>query len=79
VTLIESRESIGGLAAGWVQRENRPVEVGVHGFWKPYVNIFDLVYRQLRLAGDADPFTRFTRSAPSGALPLAGFSVKTGR
>jgi len=63
VTLIESRESIGGLAAGWVQRENRPVEVGVHGFWKPYVNIFDLVYRQLRLAGDADPFTRFTRSA----------------
>ncbi|KAF6005015.1 hypothetical protein F1559_004897 [Cyanidiococcus yangmingshanensis] len=62
VTLIESREAIGGLAAGWEQREKRPVEVGVHGFWRPYTNLFDLVYRQLDLPG-GDPFTTFTRSA----------------
>jgi uncharacterized protein with NAD-binding domain and iron-sulfur cluster len=77
VTLVESRETIGGLATGWKQGGNKPVEVGVHGFWRPYGNLFDLVYRQLQLPG-GDIFTPFTRSAqysPAGLVaesPLFG-------
>ena len=58
VTLLEASPYIGGLVAGWKTEGGRSVEAGIHGFWYPYRNIFNLV-DQLKLK----PFTPFTRSA----------------
>lgn len=58
VTLLEAGAHPGGLVAGWKTEGGRPLEVGVHGFWYPYRNIFRLV-DDLHL----DPFTPWTRSS----------------
>jgi uncharacterized protein with NAD-binding domain and iron-sulfur cluster len=58
VTLLEAGSQAGGLVAGWKTQGGRSVEAGIHGFWYPYRNIFDLV-KELEL----DPFTAWTRSA----------------
>jgi uncharacterized protein with NAD-binding domain and iron-sulfur cluster len=58
VTLLEAGSYPGGLVAGWKTPGGRSVEAGIHGFWYPYQNIFNLV-RQL----DLNPFTSWTRSS----------------
>ncbi|NEP79256.1 MAG: NAD(P)-binding protein [Okeania sp. SIO3B3] len=58
VTLLEAGPYPGGLVAGWKTPGGRSVEVGIHGFWYPYHNIFSLV-KKLNLV----PFTPWTRSA----------------
>jgi uncharacterized protein with NAD-binding domain and iron-sulfur cluster len=58
VTLLEAAPYPGGLVAGWQTPGGRSVEGGIHGFWYPYRNIFNLV-KELKL----DPFTPFTRSS----------------
>ncbi|KAL3701302.1 hypothetical protein R1sor_019324 [Riccia sorocarpa] len=58
VTLLEAGPQPGGLVAGWKTPAGRSVEVGIHGFWYPYRNIFELV-DELGL----QPFTNWTRSA----------------
>ncbi|BBM99034.1 hypothetical protein MPTK1_1g18160 [Marchantia polymorpha subsp. ruderalis] len=58
VTLLEAGPQPGGLVAGWKTPAGRSVEVGIHGFWYPYKNIFALV-DELGLR----PFTDWTRSA----------------
>lgn len=58
VTLLEAGPYPGGLVAGWKTPGGRSVEVGIHGFWYPYHNIFSLV-KELNL----NPFTSWTRSA----------------
>jgi uncharacterized protein with NAD-binding domain and iron-sulfur cluster len=58
VTLLEAGAQPGGLVAGWKTASGRSVEVGIHGFWYPYQNIFSLV-DELGL----EPFTTWTRSA----------------
>ncbi|MEM1369549.1 MAG: FAD-dependent oxidoreductase, partial [Cyanobacteria bacterium P01_H01_bin.15] len=63
VTLLEGSPYPGGLVAGW-REGTRTVEGGIHGFWYPYRNIFNLV-DELGL----QPFTPFTRShqySPAG-------------
>lgn len=59
VTLVDAAPSVGGLVAGWTTRQGRDVEVGVHGMWRPYFNLFRLVKQELVL----DPFTDWTRSS----------------
>lgn len=58
VTLLEAGQHPGGLVAGWKTPGGRSLEVGIHGFWYPYCNIFRLI-DELQL----DPFTPWTRSA----------------
>lgn len=58
VTLLEASPYAGGLVAGWQTAQARPVEAGIHGFWYPYQNIFQLV-KTLGLK----PFTPWTQSA----------------
>ncbi|CAI5519546.1 unnamed protein product [Closterium sp. Naga37s-1] len=58
VTLLEAGRQPGGLVAGWRSDKGKPVEVGIHGFWYPYKNIFALT-DELGLK----PFTDWTRSA----------------
>eukprot|EP00168_Porphyra_purpurea_P000956 TRINITY_DN1115_c0_g1_i10.p1 TRINITY_DN1115_c0_g1~~TRINITY_DN1115_c0_g1_i10.p1 ORF type:complete len:714 (-),score=206.57 TRINITY_DN1115_c0_g1_i10:50-2053(-) len=60
VTLVDAADSVGGLVAGWrTAKGNKPVEVGIHGFWRPYENIFSLV----KELGITDAFTPWTKSA----------------
>lgn len=59
VLLIDSAPSVGGLVAGWQTAKGQDVEVGVHGMWRPYFNIFQLVLKELKL----QPFTDWTRSS----------------
>ena len=58
VTLLEAGPYPGGLVAGWKTDKGRSVEVGIHGFWYPYKNIFSLI-KEL----DLNPFTPWTKSA----------------
>lgn len=57
VTPFQIVPSAGGLVAGWQTPGGRSVEVGIHGFWRPYFNIFALV-AELGL----EPFTAWTAS-----------------
>lgn len=60
MTLVDAADSVGGLVAGWrTAKGNKPVEVGIHGFWRPYENIFSLVNE----LGITDAFTPWTKSA----------------
>eukprot|EP00904_Undaria_pinnatifida_P006579 jgi/Undpi1/3050/HiC_scaffold_15.g06426.m1 len=62
VTLLEAQPSAGGLAAGWKTDKGNKVEVGIHGFWRSYRNIFRLITDELKL--DARRvFTPYVRSA----------------
>ncbi|MEO1635379.1 MAG: FAD-dependent oxidoreductase [Cyanobacteria bacterium J06631_9] len=58
VTLLEAGAQPGGLVAGWQTAKGRSVEVGIHGFWYPYNNIFALT-DELGI----QPFTPYTRSS----------------
>eukprot|EP00252_Welwitschia_mirabilis_P026450 TRINITY_DN8691_c0_g1_i1.p1 TRINITY_DN8691_c0_g1~~TRINITY_DN8691_c0_g1_i1.p1 ORF type:complete len:552 (-),score=99.64 TRINITY_DN8691_c0_g1_i1:425-2080(-) len=58
VVLLEAGEQPGGLVSGWKNAAGRSVEVGIHGFWYPYRNIFSLT-EELGI----HPFTKWTRSA----------------
>ncbi|MFW6357639.1 MAG: hydroxysqualene dehydroxylase [Chroococcales cyanobacterium] len=58
VTLLEASPYPGGLVAGWKTSDGHSVEGGIHGFWYPYYNIFNLV-DELGIK----PFTPFTRSS----------------
>eukprot|EP00850_Spirogloea_muscicola_P017144 SM000144S00692 [mRNA] locus=s144:355887:359851:+ [translate_table: standard] len=58
VTLLEAGPQPGGLVAGWKTERGRSVEVGIHGFWYPYRNIFSLTdHLQIQ------PFTDWTTSS----------------
>ena len=58
VTLLEAAPYPGGLVAGWKTPGGRSVEGGIHGFWYPYQNIFNLVDKL-----GLKPFTPFTHSS----------------
>eukprot|EP00172_Hildenbrandia_rubra_P000287 Plantae.Rhodophyta-Hildenbrandia_rubra.ctg11277.p1 GENE.Plantae.Rhodophyta-Hildenbrandia_rubra.ctg11277~~Plantae.Rhodophyta-Hildenbrandia_rubra.ctg11277.p1 ORF type:complete len:560 (-),score=75.50 Plantae.Rhodophyta-Hildenbrandia_rubra.ctg11277:1702-3321(-) len=57
VTLVEAGKAIGGLVAGY-EKGGKPLEIGIHGSWRPYKNIFHLVEDELGLR----PFTTWTKS-----------------
>lgn len=59
VILMDAAPSVGGLVAGWRTAKGQDVEVGVHGMWRPYFNLFQLVQNDLGLR----PFTDWTRSS----------------
>ena len=71
VTLLEaSSKAVGGLAAGWSGPDGRPVELGIHGFWRSYKNCFRLV-EQLGLPLDSV----FTPYASPALYTASGLSV----
>lgn len=68
VTLLDSAPNIGGLVAGWKTKKGQSVEVGVHGFWRRYYNIFNLLYRELGLRNAFTPWTRSSQRSPKGKV-----------
>ena len=44
LTMIDASPSRGGLSSGWkTPLTNRTVEAGIHGFWRGYRNVYDLM------------------------------------
>lgn len=71
VTVLEaSKEAVGGLAAGWADPSGRPIELGIHGFWRSYTNVFRLI-EQLEL----DPSQVFTPYASPALYTKDGLST----
>ena len=61
VTLLEaSPRATGGLAGGWRTKGGRPIEAGIHGFWREYQNTF----AEMRRAG-VDPDSVLSDFTPS--------------
>ncbi len=67
VTLIDAAPSVGGLVAGWKTDQGKEVEVGVHGFWRPYFNVFELVQKELGLSPFSD-WTKSSQRSPRGKV-----------
>lgn len=57
VDILEAAAQPGGLVAGWTTTQGRSSEVGIHGYWGAYYNIFALC-KSLSL----EPFTDWTPS-----------------
>ena len=73
VTLLEaSPRAAGGLAAGWRTPGGRPVEAGIHGFWREYRNTLAVLDS---LGLDADevltPFTPTRLVSRTGNVAVA--------
>ena len=43
ILLDASKNAKGGLAGGYRSKNDRPVEAGIHGFWREYRNTFDIM------------------------------------
>jgi uncharacterized protein with NAD-binding domain and iron-sulfur cluster len=43
ILLDASKQGRGGLAGGYRSKNGRPVEAGIHGFWREYRNTFDVM------------------------------------
>ena len=43
VTLLDAAKQGGGLAGGYRTAGGRPVEAGIHGFWREYTNTFAVI------------------------------------
>lgn len=63
----------GGLAGGWrTPKLNRPVEAGLHGFWREYRNTFAVIERLgLSLNDVLTPFTASILVSKSGRVAVA--------
>lgn len=63
----------GGLAGGWrTPKLNRPVEAGLHGFWREYRNTFAAIERiDLSLDDVLTPFTPSILVSKSGRVAVA--------
>ena len=73
VTLLEaSPRAAGGLAGGWRTPGGRPVEAGIHGFWRYYTNTL-AVLDSIGLDADAvlTPYTPSVLVSKSGRVATA--------
>ncbi|CAM9933065.1 unnamed protein product, partial [Heterosigma akashiwo] len=74
VLLDASPRGAGGLAGGWRTPAGRPVEAGVHGFWREYRNTF-VAMEAIGLDLDAvlgpyTPSALFSRNGPVAVAPV---------
>lgn len=75
ITLLDaSPRGKGGLAGGWrTPKTGRPVEAGIHGFWRDYTNVFAVLQKRLNLALDdiLTPYTPSVLYSESGLVSVA--------
>lgn len=72
VLLDASPRGAGGLAGSWKTQGGRPVEAGVHGFWREYRNTFAAIERiGLDLDGVLGPYSPSVLVSKSGKVALA--------
>ena len=72
VTLLDASPAAGGLAGGWRTPGGRPVEAGIHGFWREYRNTFAVI-DSLGLDRDTilTPFTPSVLVSKNGKVATA--------
>ena len=73
ITILDgSPRGAGGLAGGWRTESGRPIEAGIHGFWREYRNTFAAVERiGLDLDEVLTPYTQSVLVSKSGRVALA--------
>ena len=72
VLLDASPRGAGGLAGSWSTEGGRPVEAGVHGFWREYRNTFAAIERiGLDLDDVLGPYSPSVLVSKSGRVALA--------
>mmetsp|Transcript_5816 Transcript_5816/g.16387 ORF Transcript_5816/g.16387 Transcript_5816/m.16387 type:complete len:647 (-) Transcript_5816:23-1963(-) len=72
VVLDASPRGAGGLAGSWTTKGGRPVEAGVHGFWREYRNTFAAIERiGLDLDDVLGPYSPSVLVSKSGRVALA--------
>eukprot|EP00978_Attheya_sp_CCMP212_P019741 scaffold55632_cov56-Attheya_sp.AAC.3 len=74
VTLLDAApRGTGGLAGGWRTSSGRPVESGIHGFWREYKNTFALMEHRigLNLNDILTPFTPSILVSKNGQVAVA--------
>ncbi|CAB9530124.1 Desaturase [Seminavis robusta] len=80
ITLLDAApRGKGGLAGGWRTPQGRPVEAGIHGFWREYTNTFAVMER-IGLDLDNDVLTPFTPSvlySNNGRVAVAPVLIET--
>lgn len=72
VTLLDASSAVGGLAGGWRTPGGRPIEAGIHGFWREYKNTFR-VLESLGIQADEvlTPFTPSVLVSKAGKVATA--------
>ena len=72
ILLDASPRGAGGLAGSWKTQGGRPVEAGVHGFWREYRNTFAAIERiGLDLDDVLGPYSPSVLVSKSGKVALA--------
>ncbi|GMI48655.1 hypothetical protein TrCOL_g10524 [Triparma columacea] len=86
VTILEAspRNSGGGLAGGWRTASGRPVEAGIHGFWREYQNTFRVMRDEIGLdlddvLSDFTPSVLFSKNGRVATAPVLATSARKGR
>ncbi|GFH48051.1 hypothetical protein CTEN210_04527 [Chaetoceros tenuissimus] len=77
ILLDASKDSKGGLAGGYRSEKNRPVEAGIHGFWREYNNVFDIMEKIEGIdvdtvLGDYIPSVLFSQHGRVALAPVIG-------
>jgi uncharacterized protein with NAD-binding domain and iron-sulfur cluster len=77
ILLDASKQAKGGLAGGYRDRSsnNRPVEAGIHGFWREYRNTFDIMEGIEGVAiddvlGDFTPSALYSKNGKVAVAPV---------
>lgn len=86
ILLDASASAKGGLAGGYRNEStnNRPVEAGIHGFWREYKNTFDIM-EQIEgvdiddVLGDYTPSVLFSESGKVAVAPVLGSDGDSGK
>lgn len=74
IVLLDAAKSGGGLAGGY-REGNRPVEAGIHGFWREYRNTFEVI-KKIKgvdvdtVLGDYTPSVLFSKNGKVAVAPV---------
>jgi len=75
VIILDAAKASGGLAGGWRTAGGRPVEAGIHGFWREYKNTFDMMENKIGLdlnsvLGDYSPSALYSKNGKVAVAPV---------
>jgi len=75
VLLDASKQARGGLAGGFRSVNDRPVEAGIHGFWREYRNTFDIMegiegVSVDEVLGDFSPSVLYSKNGKVAVAPV---------
>jgi len=75
ILLDASKNAKGGLAGGYRSSNDRPVEAGIHGFWREYRNTFDIMegiegVTVDEVLGDFSPSVLYSKNGKVAVAPV---------